>query len=110
MAKDSGDGIFAFLTGFLLGTLGGAVVGLLWAPKSGAELRDDVWDLASTATDKMREDIHNPYGKTRGFIDKTRYRIEDGLDRVSQSRNAQRLAEAKRREAEASGDESPLNL
>ncbi|MBY0450839.1 MAG: YtxH domain-containing protein [Cyanobacteria bacterium] len=105
MANDRDDGVYAFLLGVLIGAATGGVCALLFAPKKGDEFREDAKVFLKALPEKMNEDIQNPQGKTRQFIDKTRATLETKMDEVSYSRQASKVAEAKRREEMASGVE-----
>lgn len=51
----SDDKTFSFLKGILVGAIAGAVAGILLAPKSGAETREDLKKLAVDFGDKANE-------------------------------------------------------
>jgi gas vesicle protein len=53
--RDSGDSISTRLTYLLIGGGIGAVIALLFAPKSGQELRGDIADATRKGIDKSRE-------------------------------------------------------
>jgi gas vesicle protein len=53
--RDYGDNISTRLTYFLVGAGIGAVLALLFAPKSGEELRNDIADATRKGIDKSRE-------------------------------------------------------
>src|SRR5690242_21665337 len=53
--RDSGDNISTRLTYLLIGGGIGAVLALLFAPKSGTELRGDLADVTRKGIDKTRE-------------------------------------------------------
>ena len=53
--RDSGENISTKLTFFLVGAGIGAVLALLFAPKSGEELRNDIADATRKGIDKSRE-------------------------------------------------------
>ena len=53
--RDYGDGISTRLTYFLVGAGIGAVMALLFAPKSGEELRSDIADATRKGIDKSKE-------------------------------------------------------
>lgn len=55
MGNDSGDNISTRLTYLLIGGGIGAVIALLFAPKSGQELRGDIADVTRKGIDKSRE-------------------------------------------------------
>ena len=53
--RDSGDNISTRLTFFLVGAGIGAVLALLFAPKSGEDLRNDIADATRKGIDKSRD-------------------------------------------------------
>ena len=63
MAKDKNNGMGAFTVGTLLGTLAGAVIAILFAPRSGKETLDEIEntiehtaaDVRNTAADVRRQ-------------------------------------------------------
>ena len=55
--RDYGDSISTKLTYFLVGAGIGAVLALLFAPKSGEELRSDIADATRKGIDKSKEAI-----------------------------------------------------
>ena len=105
MAKQSEDSLVPFVLGLVAGAIGGAVVALLLAPKSGEELRENMQDYLSHIPDKIDDELKNPQGKTREFIDRTRYNIENTVDKVRAERKADRLSKARQAEEMASGYE-----
>ncbi|HEY9687196.1 MAG TPA: YtxH domain-containing protein [Coleofasciculaceae cyanobacterium] len=105
MSRQNDDGIFAFLAGMFLGLFGGVLAGLLFAPKSGDELRGDAQKFVSTLPSRVNQELSNPNTRTREFIDKTRYSIESQVGKVKKDRDADRMAKAKRAEELASGYE-----
>jgi gas vesicle protein len=56
--RDSGDSISTRLTYLLIGGGIGAVIALLFAPKSGHELRGDIADATRKGIDRSRETAH----------------------------------------------------
>jgi len=105
VSRESSDGIFAFITGLFFGLAGGAVAGLLFAPKSGDELRADTQEFVRKLPGRLSNEINNPNARTREFIDRTRYSIENQVGKVKRDRDADRMAKAKRAEEMASGYE-----
>lgn len=101
--KEDGDGLLTFLAGMALGMLGGGLMGVLFAPKSGDELRADANAFVRSLPSRVNEEFNNPNAKTREFIDKTRYSIENQVGKVKKDRDADRMAKAKRAEELASG-------
>ena len=57
------DNFGAFLVGFLVGGLTGAVVALLYAPNSGEETRAVIKDKAIELKDKTTETLGDAYQK-----------------------------------------------
>ena len=53
--RDSGDSVSTRLTYLLIGGGIGAVIALLFAPKSGQELRGDIADATRKGIDRSRE-------------------------------------------------------
>ena len=53
--RDYGDSVSTKLTFFLVGAGIGAVLALLFAPKSGEELRNDIADATRKGIDRSRE-------------------------------------------------------
>jgi gas vesicle protein len=103
MSREADDGIITFLAGMGLGIVGGGFMGLLLAPKSGDELRADANALIRSLPSKVNEEFRNPNAKTREFIDKTRYSIENQVGKVKKGRDADRMAKAKNAEEIATG-------
>lgn len=104
-SRNGGDDIFTFVAGMTVGLIGGTVAGILFAPKSGDELRADVQDFVVNLPSKVNDELRNPNTRTREFIDKTRYSIESQVGKVKRDRDADRMAKAKRAEELASGYE-----
>ncbi|MDX2085632.1 MAG: YtxH domain-containing protein [Candidatus Melainabacteria bacterium] len=97
------DGIAEFLGGLLIGLIVGFAASILSTPQAGKDTRRSARDLSN----RVRQDIQNPYGKTRTMLDKTRYRLENKLERATQERKAAKVSLAKQREANASGFDLP---
>jgi gas vesicle protein len=103
--KSDGDGILLFLAGMALGMVGGSLAGVLFAPKSGDELRADANAFVRGLPGRMNNELKNPSARTREFIDKTRYSIENQVGKAKKDRDADRMARAKKAEELASGFE-----
>mgnify|MGYP002779995890 FL=1 len=97
----SRDHIAEFLMGLFIGLATGGLIAVLLAPRSGKESRDTAVRFAKNLPGSIREDLNDPQGKTRSFIDRKRYQIEGKLHGLQESRQASRMAKAKRREEEA---------
>lgn len=101
--REEGDGLVEFIIGLVLGIATGGIVGLLFAPRSGAETKDSMRRFLVRLPSSVREDIQNPEGKTRSFIGKTLINLENQVGKVSKAIQAGKMAEAKKREEMASG-------
>jgi len=67
--RDSGDNISTRLTYFLVGAGIGAVLALLFAPKSGEELRNDIADATRKGIDRSREAAQQLGAKANEYYD-----------------------------------------
>src|SRR5438046_10391674 len=72
--RDNGDNISTRLTYFLVGAGIGAVLALLFAPKSGEELRNDIADATRKGIDRSREAAEQLRAKATEYYDATRAR------------------------------------
>jgi gas vesicle protein len=70
--RDYGDNISTRLTYFLVGAGIGAVLALLFAPKSGEELRNDIADATRKGIDKSKEAAQQLGVKATEYYDTTR--------------------------------------
>jgi len=69
--RDSGDSISTRLTYLLIGGGIGAILALLFAPKSGHELRGDIADATRKGIDRSREaaqQLTDRAGESPGFL------------------------------------------
>jgi gas vesicle protein len=93
---ESGGGGGGFMMGLLTGTVLGAGLGMLFAPKSGTELRGQISDSASSASRKASEQYkkasdaaHHLTEKGRGLYDRARDAVSRGTDEAR--REAERM-------------------
>src|ERR1044072_6223795 len=70
--RDYGDSISTKLTYFLVGAGIGAVLALLFAPKSGEELRSDIADATRKGIDRSKEAAQQIGAKAGEYYDTTR--------------------------------------
>src|SRR5438128_4503487 len=75
--RDSGDNISTRLTYFLVGAGIGAVLALLFAPKSGEELRNDIADATRKGIDRSREAAQQLGAKASEVYDATRAKASE---------------------------------
>jgi gas vesicle protein len=88
--ESSGGG---FLIGLLCGTALGAAIGMMFAPKTGSEIRQTLYDStgdirrkASDAYDQATEQVNNIVSKGRQAVDRGREAF-DSARQASQSGN-----------------------
>jgi len=75
--RDSGDNISTRLTYLLIGGGIGAVIALLFAPKSGHELRGDIADATRKGIDKSRETAQQLGDRAGEYYEATRDRASE---------------------------------
>src|SRR5215831_1598637 len=78
--RDSGDNISTRLTYFLVGAGIGAVLALLFAPKSGEELRNDIADATRKGIDRTRETAQQLGQKATEYYDAGKARVGEYYD------------------------------
>jgi gas vesicle protein len=66
-----------FWRGLLIGGFLGAVAGILFAPKSGKELRSDIRKKAGEALDEAKEFYSEAQVKAKAILDDARHRAEE---------------------------------
>ncbi|MFQ5637300.1 MAG: YtxH domain-containing protein [bacterium] len=66
-----------FFKGFLFGGIVGAVVALLYAPKSGKEMREEIRTRASDVKDDAEEKLVLAQKKAEALLEETKKNIED---------------------------------
>ncbi|MGH9970658.1 MAG: YtxH domain-containing protein [Pyrinomonadaceae bacterium] len=75
--RDSGDSISARLTYLLIGGGIGAILALLFAPKSGQELRGDIADATRKGIDRSREAAQQLGERAGEYYETTRERASE---------------------------------
>ena len=78
--RDYGDGISTRLTYFLVGAGIGAVLALLFAPKSGEELRNDIADATRKGIDRSKEAAQQLGAKANEYYDAGRQKAGELYD------------------------------
>src|SRR5689334_14939307 len=86
--RDSGDNISTRLTYLLIGGGIGAILALLFAPKSGQELRSDIADATRKGIDRSREAAQQLGDRAGEYYEATRGRAAElysqAADKVSE--------------------------
>jgi gas vesicle protein len=65
---------------FVLGAAAGAVTALLIAPKSGAELRDDIAEGVTDGVSQVRSSGRDLKRRAQKLVDSAKARVEDAVD------------------------------
>ena len=97
--RDSGDGISTRLTYLLIGGGIGAILALLFAPKSGHELRGDIADATRKGIDRSREAAQQIGDRAGEYYEATRTRAGElysqAAERVGEVAQSAREAAAR---------------
>jgi gas vesicle protein len=100
MGKDGGDSVSTRLTYLLIGGGIGAVLALLFAPKSGQELRSDIADATRKGIDRSRETAQQLGQRAGEYYEATRDRAAElyttAADKVGEVAQTARQAAAQR--------------
>ena len=99
--RDSGDGISTRLTYLLIGGGIGAILALLFAPKSGHELRGDIADATRKGIDRSREAAQQLGDRAGEYYEATRNRAGELY-----SQAAERVGEVAQNAREAAARQS----
>jgi len=98
--ENEGGGGGSFVMGLLTGTVLGAGLGMLFAPKSGTELRNQLSEQAGTLRDTASEGYRRASETAGDWADKGRDIVDKAKDAVSRGADeAQRYAREATREA-----------
>jgi gas vesicle protein len=76
-----------FMIGLLCGTAVGAAIGLLLAPKSGAELRSQLADSADKLRRKAGDTYDQASGAVNDMVDKGRDAVKRGREKFDEARS-----------------------
>jgi gas vesicle protein len=82
----------AVLVSFVAGAAMGAGLALLYAPKSGRELRDDIADLTDDAVDRIKEYARDAQEKIKSAVEEGKDAFEDKKSVLSSAIEAGRDA------------------
>ena len=104
--RDSGTG--SWLLGLILGTLGGAALAFLTAPKSGSEMRNTLKNSAKDVPDRMSELVDDSLDLYASGVNYLQLVVEEQTMRVKRAVAAGKLAAAKKREELELGSSSVL--
>ena len=92
MADERGSEAAGYLGWFILGTLAGAAVALLLAPKTGRETREFLAERSSELLTKAQETAGETQGRAGDLFDKGREYLEEQGQRLASAFEAGRAA------------------
>lgn len=85
--------------GLMVGAVGGFLVGLMVAPRSGGDNRDNLSDSILDVRERTQELLENVRGNTESMLNTTRAAIEEKMSLLNEAVDAgRRAAEYKRAE------------
>lgn len=73
---------------FLLGALAGAVVALLYAPKSGEELRAQIRSEAEARMEQLNDELEKTLAEVRETVEKTRAELMSYMEQMQETEDA----------------------
>ena len=81
MAKE--DNSISFGMGLLAGILGGVVAAILYAPKSGAETREDIKNRVNDFAEKHAPEIKEAKKQALESLDMMKYKLEKQYNKIN---------------------------
>lgn len=106
--KDGGFGFGSWLIGLLLGVAGGATIAILFAPKSGNEIRGKLKETAQDLPDRVSELVDDSLDLYASGVNYLQLVMEEQTMRLRRAVAAGKLAAAKKREELEMGNSSVL--
>lgn len=103
---DSRSSGWELLGGLAIGAIGGFMVGLLVAPKSGGETRERLGDSILDLRERTNDLLENVRGNTEALLNNTRATIEEKMALLNEAVEAGRKA-AEYKRAELIEQDSP---
>lgn len=102
MSRNS-DSSISFGVGLLFGVLAGVAAGILYSPKPGNEMREEIKSFAGSFTKDLEPEIANTKNASTDLINKLVYSIEKQYSKINDAIKAGKMAAAKRKEELESG-------
>lgn len=97
------DSSVSFGVGLLFGVLAGVAAGILFSPKSGEEMRQDLKDIVTEIKGDLNPDVQYARDKSTDMIERVKCVVEKQIWKVNNAIKAARLAAAKHKEELESG-------
>ena len=99
MSKE--DNSISFGMGLLLGVLGGVAAAILYAPKSGAETREDIKNCVNDFAQKHAPEIKEAKKQALESLDMMKYKREKQYNKINEHFKAKQMAKAREKEHES---------
>lgn len=99
MSKE--DNSISFGMGLLLGVLGGVAAAILYAPKSGAETREDIKNRVNDFAQKHAPEIKEAKKQALESLDMMKYKLEKQYNKINEHIKAKQMAKAREKEDES---------
>ena len=96
MSKTS-DGAVSFGIGLIFGVLAGVAAGVLYSPKPGKEMREDLKNTMTTIAKDINPEIKHAQNVNE-VVENFRYAMEKQLGKIQEAIKAGKMAAAKKRE------------
>ncbi len=96
MSKE--DNSISFGMGLLMGILGGVAAAILYAPKSGAETREDVKNFVNDFAQKHAPEIKEAKKQALESLDMMKYKLEKQYNKINEHIKAKQMAKAREME------------
>lgn len=84
--RETESGGFGFLVGLLCGAAAGAALGLMFAPKAGAELRQNLYESGGNFGKRAREVYNQASEQMNSVVSKGRQAVERGREAFDSAR------------------------
>jgi len=78
--EEDGSAWASVATGVVIGLAVGGILGLLLAPKPGAELREDLKDRTEEALDRLQEATSELVTRSRDMVEQTKENLSQSLE------------------------------
>jgi gas vesicle protein len=102
MSNES-DNSVSFGIGLLFGVLAGVAAGILYSPKSGTEMRQDLREIVNDLSGEIKPDIEGTKIASTDLINRVKCTVENQISKINSALKAGKMAAAKRREELESG-------
>lgn len=80
MEEDDSSTFVNLAAGFVVGLATGGLLGLLFAPKPGAELREDLKDRAEETMDRLQEATSELVNRSKELAEQTRENLTHSIE------------------------------